>query len=284
MRVLTIRSRPKPLVPRVFALYRERDRTKDLKTVVVSDGLFVHKAGEDMVQTIRGFLDAKNGPVGKLTLIGGTAAPNDQDRIYFNGRNPLNGNGDLLLTDIGGVQNLNWSSPTFTGLSLLNPPSDVSGERVIARVKHGGGNGSTHVDCLTWSALVFSASNEDGDEDGVPNLLEVADNGLYSLKKPDDTLLPNFHDMGADPTVRDLYIEVASLRTDAAETTYGSAAAPFKRNPDTGVVETVSVTVGPHDHKPSAASLRMVHAKFAEMNIRLHVDVGNDPSYPSTGR
>ena len=71
------------------------------------------------------------------------------------------------------------------------------------------------------------------------------------------------------------------MRTNEA-TTYGSAAAPFKRNPDTGVVETVSVTMAPHDHKPSPASLRMVHAKFAEMNIRLHFDVGNDPLYPNT--
>ena len=32
--------------------------------------------------------------------------------------------------------------------------------------------------------------------------LEATDNGSYSLKEPNDTLLPNFHGMGASPTVR----------------------------------------------------------------------------------
>jgi hypothetical protein len=266
----------------LFVLFRDPDRTKDAKKVVVSDGLFVHKAGQDLEHTIRGFLDAKNGPVGKLSYIGGTAAPNDQDRIYFDGTNPLNGNGDLLTTDIGGVQNLQWSGPTFTGLALQNPPSDVYGERVITRVKHGGGNGSTHADCLTWSAIVFSAPFEDADKDGLPDRLEVTDNGSYSLMEPNDTELPNFNGMGASPTVPDIFIEVASMKSTAAETTYGSAAAPFKRNPDTGVVEIVSVTAGPHDHKPSPAALDMVRDKFAEMNIKVHFDVGNDLAYLSS--
>jgi VCBS repeat-containing protein len=114
-------------------------------------------------------------------------------------------------------------------------------------------------DCLSTGAIVFSAHTEDGDGDGLPNLLETTS----GLLNPAGLPYPDIRAMGALPDRKDLFVEIGAMWSDAwdAQT---SAQHPVP---------------GPHDHMPTAAVLKSVGDALANAppgrdSIAVHFDVG----------
>src|SRR5262249_5714212 len=117
-----------------------------------------------------------------------------------------------------------WRDFTQDVSALMNPgnnSADGYGETATTKVDHSGGGG---YDCLTWSAVIFSAAVADVDHDGLPDGLEDA--AAPGLKDPDNQALPILNSMGASSAHKDLFVEVNGMWAPKG-TTYGSPNAPF---------------------------------------------------------
>jgi hypothetical protein len=123
---------------------------------------------------------------------------------------------------------------------------------------------------LTWSAIIFSTAVQDTDNDGLLDSVESSS----GWKEPNDQLLPDVYSMGADPGVKDLFLELGYMSTSGYKGGQGNVTA--------------------HSHRPSAAALKMVGdalwcggvagcsaAGLGTPNpegVRVHIDAGD--SYP----
>jgi hypothetical protein len=118
-------------------------------------------------------------------------------------------------------------------------------------------------------AMIYQTQVNDTDSDG---LLDRWESSAVPLPDPNGVLLPHFAAMGANPAVKDVYVEIAAMKA-AANTTYGSETAPLKTS-------LASVTDGfGHIHMPTPAVIRMLGDAFDVRGIRLHVDVGLPATY-----
>ena len=262
----------------LLLIYRDPDLypagAQALKTIVVYDGVHIQAPDEPTVQTIGGFLQSSLPPSvadAGVTIIAGSGAPNDTDRILFtNGElsdfssttTPIGA--DQFFRVSGGSSDRGWSSPT-NPVGLLMPGTNNGngfGEQVTVAVDH---LNTSPYDCLATAAIVFSTNVEDADEDGLNDFLE-ANAGLMN---PARVPYPDISLMGASPGQRDLFVEIGAMWSDGW-------------NPATSGQDP---TPGPHNHMPSEAILQTVADAF--MNppvghepIHLHFDVGDMAAPP----
>jgi hypothetical protein len=120
-------------------------------------------------------------------------------------------------------------------------------------------------------AMIYKTQVNDSDADG---LLDKWETSTIPIVDPNGLALPDFKAMGADANQKDVYIEIAAMRA-AANTTYGSEAAPLKET-----LHSVTDAFG-HIHMPTPQALQMWGDAFAAQNIRLHFDVGVPATYHS---
>lgn len=243
---------PHPIGASLVIVYR--DPAKPLKAIVIYDGGVTKPAAETLTQPIRGYFDSSSGtPVPKsarMTHIAGIGTPVLPEKVFVDGtqiaRNPFASSGGAL-----------WDSPTFE-----NIPLPANSESVTVRVTPDG----SRSDCLTFSAMVLSTTVQDTDGDALLDRWETSSN----LPDPNDptgtTVLPDLRAMGADPYVKDVFIEVGYMHA-ADGTTYGGVAKPA------------------HIHLPTLDAIDIVgrafrNAPVANPNlttgINVHFDVGNN--------
>jgi hypothetical protein len=219
-----------------------RDPAAPFSAIVLYDGAHaMDERTQGMVQTIGGFYDPAT--AAKLTHIVGGGDLAESEHLAYNGTRL----GTNVFRSAAGAQ---WDNPTFT---LVADPNRA---QVTTSVDH---ETIEHFDCLTWSAVIYRTTVDDFDGDG---LLDVWETAATPLVDPRGQPLPDYRAMGADPGVKDIFIEVGFMKTDAA-TAYG------------GIVQPA------HTHQPGHDALRLVGEAFANAptgRVNVHFDLGAD--YP----
>ena len=222
----------------LLIIYRDPDSVvTPLRTVVVYDGVHLQAPGESTTQAIGGFLQS-SGADARITHVGGSGAPNDSDRVLFNGSLVPNGTNAFRRAG-GGTSDRAWSNPTFPVGSLMpgTDGHDGYGEQVTTTVDH---LSASPYDCLSWAAIVFSTTVQDIDDDGLVDRLEQTS----GLRDPANMLYPDIAGMGAVVGQKDLFVEIGAM--------YASS----------------------HDHMPSASVLKQVGDALADGGVAVHFDVG----------
>ena len=231
-----------------------RDPSRPLSAIVIYDGAYT--LGNEMPtmrQTIAGFYQSATG-TGRLTHIVGSADQKKSEQLLFNGA-------PLYDSPFGAYAGASWDSPTFTVAFPLDATAITTAVDPSA-------------DCLTWGATIFQTPVKDSDRDGLIDVWETDSHLVDPAGQP----LPDLRAMGADPNVKDLFIEIGYMKTDVP-TVYGSVAKPA------------------HSHLPSHDAIKLVGDAFKQAavdpivaspdpsrpsdyrGVRLHVDVG--PGYPA---
>jgi hypothetical protein len=222
-----------------------RDRTQPFRGVVLYDGGVTKKAFATMDQKLEGFYQSLNaGTTVKLTHIVGDGRPFLSERVRTNGeKDGLAGPSSSVTNPFRSADGPKWDD--WTSSVALPPNADSVKVRVEPH--------TLLSDCTSWSAMVLSTQVQDTDDDGL--LDEWETNG--GLVDPNGQLLPDLAAMGADPSVKDLFVEVGYMKTDQS-LSYGSVVKP------------------PHMHLPSAEALKRVAQAFDKKAIKVHFDVGNN--------
>ena len=208
------------------------------KAIVLYDGAYTIPAlSETFNQTIVGFYQASSvNPKARLTHVvgdGQATADNAINEVLFNGT-------VLAQPAFTGAQGLYWDNPTYD-VSTLVPPnaSQVTTSSPILG------------DCLCWAAVAFSVTVQDTDGDGIPDAVET--NGMID---PADGSFVNFPAMGANPNVKDIFIQLDWM------------------------------VAANHNHQPKAAALARVIAAFAAAPggpINVHFDTGQGGAFTGGG-
>jgi VCBS repeat-containing protein len=228
-----------------------RDSSKPLNAIVIYDGGFTKSALGTMNQPIAGFYQASSvAPVAKMTHIVGDGRPFLSETLSLDGQT-------IAVNPFASTNGPKWDTPTFS----LNGKLAGDAASATVRVEPQG----WLPDCLSWSAIVFSTTVQDTDNDGLLDVWETHS----GLVDPNGQPLPNLSAMGANPFARDLFVEVGFMTS--AATTYGGVSKPE------------------HSHVPSQDALRMVAAAFKDApllnpdsstGINVHFDVGNNYQSP----
>ena len=247
----------------LVVIYRHPDPATPLNAIVLYDGTFVKHQQLTLNQRIEGFYDPANAP-GRITYIAGSAQSvlNEVLRIDTDGDSPAPPVSTQRL--FNGASGNAWDNVTrqtaaLTGLGKAGGYLDTS----IAP-QTTSGLGVLLNDCLALGAIIYQTPVNDGDADG---LLDKWESSATPILDPRGNALPDFRNMGADPTTPDVFIEVAAMQA-AAGTTYGSDSFPLRES-----LHSVTDQFG-HNHMPPPAALQMLGEEFAAHNIRLHFDVG----------
>jgi hypothetical protein len=249
-------------------IYRHPDPATPLKAIVMYDGTFVKQQPGTLNQRIEGFYDAASVP-GQITYIAGSAQPNLREvlRVDTDG-NPAtipSGTSDLFRAAAGDSwDNVTRQTAALTGLAKTVGFFDTSIAPQIT-----GPLGLLVNDCVAMGAMIYQTQVNDGDGDG---LLDKWESSTVPLLDPKGNALPQFASMGADPSLKDVFIEVVAMRAPA-HTTYGSDSAPLRES-----LHSVTDEFG-HNHMPTPAVLQMLGNEFAAQNIRVHFDVGSPAAY-----
>ncbi len=215
-----------------------RDSSLPYSAIVIHDGAYaLTSQAPGMELRVGGFYDADDADTfGKVTHIVGSGAEAAHGAVFYNDTR--------WASPFTGQPSRRWSNPTF-------PVNVTPSLRTITTgvfAQRGGG-----FDCLSWSAVVYRTPVNDDDEDG---LLNVWESSATPLLDPYGRPLPLLSAMGADPHVKDLFIEVDHLTTGAAAYTYGGVQEPA------------------HSHQPDAEALRLFGDMFKARGIAVHFDVG----------
>jgi len=206
------------------------------KAIVLYDGAFtLGPANQNFSQTIVGFYQASSvSPQAKIThIVGDGQAPRNLNEVLFNGT--ILPGGFNVFT---GAQGPLWDNPTFDVSALV--PANASQVTTSSPLL---GNEEQPGDCLTWGAVVFSTTVQDTDGDGIPDTVEI--NGMTD---PADGSFVNFPAMGANPNVKDIFVQLDYM------------------------------VAGDHTHQPKPVALNRVIAAFAAAPggpINVHFTVGN---------
>jgi VCBS repeat-containing protein len=228
-----------------------RDPSRPLRSIVIQDGGFTKKAGATMDAAILGFYQAAGVPDARLTMLVGDGRPYLSELLKVNGQT-------IATNPFASTSGPKWDTPTFTNLPVAAGSSAVS----VQIVPDGAAS-----DCLSISTLVFGADVQDSDGDG---LLDVWESSDPPVTDPNGEPLPNLKAMGADPYVRDLYVEIGYMYTEDDP------------SPDIGPPTYGGIEKPAHSHRPPHASIKLVGDALANAptgTVRLHVDLGD--SYPS---
>ena len=233
-----------------------RDPTRPLRAVVIYDGGFTKPAFSTMQQTIRGFYDPSATPGARMTHIVGDGRPYLSEKLLFADQ--------LIATNpFASTAGPKWDNPTHENVPL-KPDATSATVQVTP-------NGLLS-DCVSYSAMVLSTEVQDTDDDGLLDLWESSETPILD---PHGQALPNFKAMGADPTHKDVFIELGYMHTvddpdpSIGPPSYGGVAKPA------------------HTHLPSHEALKLMGDAFAtapvenpdgQPGIAVHIDAGE--SYP----
>src|SRR5438874_3030797 len=137
-----------------------------LKSIVIYDGDYSQNNAQlTMAQPIKGFYDADQGTVTRLTHIVGSGQSNKFQSVYlYNGTtapNPLN-----PLPSLYGKQPQfpgyygTWDNPTWLlNSSPINEDSDSATTKVVPSMSNSG--------CVSWGAVIMSTTVKNTDDDGI---------------------------------------------------------------------------------------------------------------------
>jgi hypothetical protein len=280
----------------LVVVYRDLTLGVPLKKIVVHDGMYIQPFGETTVQKIGGFYRSDpNNKKAKITHIAASGSKNDDDKLTISTSPPT-----TVSNPFHGLNNSsdrNWDAVT---VSLDNKTFGANtagfGDTITSTVTHTKNN---PYDCLTWSATWFSTTVQDDDHDGLPDRLEQAGG---PLKDPNGVELPDLFAMnsagggavGARTGVKDIFIEMNALRTQAADTPYGSAASPYESGAgpdgklgtadDLPQAQRVDIDhAGPHNHLPTPEVIKLLGDAYKAIQVRAHVDVGDLAAYKGLG-
>jgi Bacterial Ig domain len=232
-----------------------RDPRLPLNAVVMYDGGFTIDQSHDvMSQTIRGFYRAADA-TGKITHIVGSGQANKSENLRLPGKDTLNN--ATLVNPFSATAGANWDNPTYNLHDVTVAVSGSSGDSVTTSVDH---VGFPSFDCLTWGAIIYRTAVVDTDGDGLLDFWEEP--GTHS--DPNGHALPNLNAMGADPNLKDVFVEIGYMRTDAS-TAYGGDVKPA------------------HKHMPVAEALKKVGDAYKNQGINVHFDVGSIAAYHGLG-
>lgn len=216
-----------------------RDSSLPYSSIVLYDGTYaMANASPSMTLPVQGFYEADDQNLaGKITHVVGSGQSSKSEVLFYNDTT-----WDNPFTAAAGN---NWDNPTFPVTVDPSLPSITTGARPQ-------GNGS--FDCLTWAAVVYRTPVNDDDQDGLLNVWETSTTPVLD---PYGRALPLLSRMGADPHVRDLFIEINYLKTDVPRL-YGSE------------------QKAAHSHKPAPEAIRLFGDMFKAKGINVHIDLGQD--------
>ena len=204
------------------------------KAIVLYDGAFTMPGnGNVFNQTILGFYQASSvNPQARMThIVGDGQAPSPFS-------NNVNINGTLYNNPFTSAQGAYWDNFTVP-VTVAGNASQVTTSSAMA------------TDCLTWGAVVFSTTVQDTDGDGIPDAVEIS-----GMIDPADGSFVDFPAMGANPNVKDVFIQLDWM------------------------------VASNHNHQPKQAALNKVIAAFATAPggaINLHFDTGQGGAFTGGG-
>jgi hypothetical protein len=205
-------------------------------------------------QTLQGFYQPSSTPAARMTMIVGSGQAGFSERLLFNNQSlTAAANTTGSINPFVGARGPDWDNPEFTNLPLGSGASSA-----VVTVDH---FNFTPFDCLSWGATIFSTAVQDTDNDGLLDIWETS----TTLVDPLGVALPNLAAMGADPNIKDVFIEIGYMTTPGYSGGQG--------------------TVTAHSHVPSDTALAMVARAFRDApvdplpgnkfkGVRLHFDVG----------
>jgi hypothetical protein len=249
-------------------VYRNPDPATPLNAIVFYDGTFVKQQPQTLNQRIEGFYDPASVP-GQITYIAGSAQSGLGEVLQIDTDGdpvtPPTSTANLFNAALGEA----WDTVTrqtaaLTGLAKAGGFLDTSIAPLVT-----GPLGFLFNDCVAMGAMIYQTRVNDSDLDG---LLDKWESSAVPILDPKGVALPDFKNMGADPAVRDAYIEVVAMRANAGST-YGSDEAPLRES-----LHSVTDDFG-HIHMPTPAVLQMLGDEFTAHDIRLHFDVGHPDTY-----
>jgi hypothetical protein len=227
-----------------------RDPRMPLKAIVIYDGAFTKRALATMVQPIQGFYQstATSNTIGRLAPIVGDGQLLLSEKLSFSsasGDAATQTNQLIAINPFVGLAGRKWDNTTF---NVPLPADTRSAAMTVDR-------NTLFSDCLSFSAVVFSAPVDDPDNDGLISLWEL-NSSANPLRDPNGVPLPFLKDMGADPRRPDLFVQIDYMET-RSDLTYGGVVKPQ------------------HTHLPTHNALKIVGDMFAGKGINAHFDVGN---------
>ena len=211
-----------------------RDPGQPLRSVVLYDGGYTMDANTPvMTQTLQGFYQASNvNPVAQMTHIVGDGDTSFKETLTVNG-SVVGTPSDNPFT---GAQGRAWDNLTLPVPSMRGGDASVS-TRVDPVL--------SSVDCLSWTAIVFSTTVQDTDRDGLLDVWETTTGGVLDATDPAGVKhLPDLKAMGANPAVPDVFVEIDYL------------------------------TGASHSHLPVQAALDRVGKAYKARGINMHFDAG----------
>ncbi len=215
-----------------------------LRAVVIYNGAFtMNKNTAAMTQSVAGFYQASANSASKVTSIVANGQPGFSSPLSLNGTT-------VDPSPFVGAQKTRWDNPTYNFTLAAN----ASSFSALATA-------SSNQTCLTWAAIISSAIVTDTDRDGLLDIWETK--GLHRNTKVSPATFGTCSDypaepcenlpaMGADPTKRDIFIQMDWMHGTSGVT---------------------------HVHMPKLAALSQVASTFALHGIRLHFDVGISNNY-----
>jgi hypothetical protein len=204
------------------------------KAIILYDGAFtITGKGNVFNQTILGFYQASSvNPQARMThIVGDGQAPSPFP-------NNVNINGTIYNNPFTGAQGAYWDNFTVP-VTVAGNASQVTTSSTLVN------------DCLTWGAVVFSTTVQDTDGDGIPDAVEIS-----GMTDPADGTFVNFPAMGANPNVKDIFIQLDWM------------------------------VAADHNHQPKQAALNKVIAGFAAAPggaVNVHFDVGQGGAFTGGG-
>jgi hypothetical protein len=228
-----------------------RDSAHPFRGTVIYDGGVTKTAFATIALSMPGFYQASAQADAKMTAIVGDGRAFLSERVWVDGQ--------LIATNpFASTAGPKWDTPTFENLPI--PPGASSATVQVTP------NG-LFSDCLSISAWVLTLDVQDTDGDGLIDIWESSDTPVLD---PNGQALPNLKAMGADPEVRDIFVEIGYTFTEDDPSTpevdpptYGGVAKPA------------------HTHRPDHPALKLAGDMFWNAptgRINVHFDLGED--YP----
>lgn len=240
-------SAPRALGASLVVVYR--DPAKPLSSIVIYDGAYKKPPTATMTQTILGFYEAsRTDPAAKMTHVVGDGNASLGEKVLLNGT--------MVSTNpYAAAAGPKWDNPTLQNLPLA-PGASSATVTVIPLGKSS--------DCLTFSGMVFKTAVQDTDGDALVDVWESTSPPLTDVSDRSGGPLPDLKAMGADPTRKDLFVQIDFMEA-AGGTKYGL---PDPANPSEPEGRLA------HTHRPTAEALKKVGDAFAQAGVQLHFDVG----------
>lgn len=246
-------SAPLTLGASLIIIYRAITPSLPLNSVIIYDGAFApSNSSSTMSQTLQGFYQAAANPISKLTHIVGNGQNNKYETVSLDGvaLSSLYGN----LPSFPGYYNGSWDNPTWSFSGSGNPVKANDALATTTIVPNSSNSG-----CVSWSAVVFSTTVQNSDNDGILDVWKQeqgycdasVNNGVCATTDPSWVSLP-----GATSGKKDLFVQLDSMcsvvnTNGTCNTTNGTSFAP------------------------SANSLLMMTNAFSRHGINVHFVPGN---------